>query len=136
MSLLRCTRTRMDKDALDVTLDQARLSAKLRSVNATVMQATRATWRMLIDAGWKGQQGLKILCTGEALPVDLANGLVGRGDSVWNLYGPTETTIWSTLQRVERSDSASVPIGRPIANTQVYALDGGLNPVPGVPGGE
>src|SRR5438034_6983685 len=59
---------------------------------------------MLIDAGWKGQQGLKILCTGEALPVDLANGLVGRGDSVWNLYGPTETTIWSTLQRVERSE--------------------------------
>jgi hypothetical protein len=94
------------------------------------MQATPATWRMLIDAGWKGQQGLKILCTGEALPVDLANELLGCGDSVWNLYGPTETTIWSTLQRVERSDSASVPIGRPIANTQVYVLDRWLNPVP------
>ncbi|PYT28586.1 MAG: non-ribosomal peptide synthetase, partial [Acidobacteria bacterium] len=121
---------RVEMVTRDVTLDPARLSDKLRSVQATVMQATPATWRMLIDAGWKGQQGLKILCTGEALPVDLANGLVGRGDSVWNLYGPTETTIWSTLQRVERSDSASVPIGRPIANTQVYVLDRWLNPVP------
>src|SRR5947199_6439386 len=126
---------RVEMVTRDVTLDPARLSDKLRSGQATAMHARPATWRMLIDAGWKGQQGLKILCTGEALPVDLANGLVGRGESVWNLYGPTETTIWSTLQRVERSDSASVPIGRPIANTQVYVLDRWLNPVPiGVPG--
>src|SRR3989441_10975083 len=99
------------------------------------MQATPATWRMLIDSGWKGDRHLKILCGGEALPAELANELLSRGESVWNLYGPTETTIWSTLHRVERTASASVPIGRPIANTQAYVLDRWLNPVPiGVPG--
>ncbi|PYT45317.1 MAG: non-ribosomal peptide synthetase [Acidobacteria bacterium] len=119
----------------DVTLDPARLSHQLRSVRATAMQATPATWRMLIDSGWKGDRHLRILCGGEALPAELANELLSRGESVWNLYGPTETTIWSTVHRVERTDSAYVPIGRPIANTQTYVLDLDGNLVPeGVPG--
>jgi len=119
----------------DVAVDPSLLSRKLREVQATVMQATPATWRMLIDSGWKGQRSLRILCGGEGLPGDLAAELLSRGESVWNLYGPTETTIWSTVHKVEGSDSVSVPIGHPIANTQIYILDQNQNVVPeGVPG--
>ena len=113
----------------EVVVDGARLSQHITDSQATVMQATPATWRMLIDAGWQGSKGLKILCGGEALPGELAKQLLERGESLWNLYGPTETTIWSTVYRVESTDGA-VPIGRPIANTEVYILDHHLHPVP------
>ena len=89
---------------------------------------------MLIEAGWSGAPDLKILCGGEALSLDLAEELLPRGASVWNMYGPTETTIWSTLHRIEDADPG-VPIGRPIANTQVYIVDEQLNLLPvGAPG--
>jgi thioester reductase-like protein len=98
------------------------------------MQATPATWRMLIEAGWKGDPSLKILCGGEAMPGDLADALLERCGSLWNMYGPTETTIWSTLCRVG-SSPRPVTIGKPVANTQIYILDGRMNPVsPGVTG--
>jgi amino acid adenylation domain-containing protein len=103
--------------------DGRRLSELLRSSGATVMQATPATWRLLIESGWTGTPGLRILCGGEALPVELARELVKRSQSVWNLYGPTETTIWSSLYRVHGQEQHSVPIGRPIANTQLFVLD-------------
>jgi amino acid adenylation domain-containing protein len=100
----------------------------------TVMQATPATWRLLLEAGWQGRPGLTILCGGEALPRPLAQELLARGAAVWNLYGPTETTIWSTICRV-RDEAGPVSIGRPIANTILYVLDAHRNPVPvGVPG--
>ena len=84
---------------------------------------------------WAGLPGLKMLCGGETLPRDLAEALLARGGELWNLYGPTETTIWSTAHRVGRGDVGRVPIGRPIANTQCYILDGQGEPVPvGVPG--
>ena len=118
----------------EVAADGLRLSEELASSGATVMQATPATWRLLIEAGWPGNEGLKILCGGEALPRELADQLLERGGSLWNLYGPTETAIWSTIHRVE-SREGPVPIGRPIANTQVYVLDAQQQPVPvGVPG--
>ncbi len=99
----------------------------------SVMQGTPATWRLLLEAGWRGTPGMKILCGGEALSRDLADRLVGCGE-VWNMYGPTETTIWSATCRVERT-SGPVPFGGPIANTQLYVLDAQRNPVPiGVPG--
>ncbi len=99
----------------------------------TVMQATPATWKMLRTAGWTGDTNLKILCGGEALPRDLANELVPLAGEVWNLYGPTETTIWSSVSLV--TAEGKVTIGRPIANTQFYVLDQRLQPVlPGVPG--
>jgi len=103
---------------------------------ATLMQATPATWRLLLDAGWNGHAALKILCGGEALDWELAEQLRTRGAGVWNLYGPTETTIWSAVQPLpEASSAAQVPIGRPIANTQVYVLERYLEPAPiGVPG--
>ncbi|MCK6562463.1 amino acid adenylation domain-containing protein [candidate division KSB1 bacterium] len=101
----------------------------LTRAQATVMQATPATWRLLLAAGWERGAGLKVLCGGEALPRELAVQLLERSSALWNMYGPTETTIWSTLHPVEQSNAAIV-IGRPIANTQVYILDAQLQPVP------
>jgi acyl-coenzyme A synthetase/AMP-(fatty) acid ligase/acyl carrier protein len=98
------------------------------------MQATPATWRLLLDSGWEGTAGLKVLCGGEALPRELANRLLKTGSEVWNLYGPTETTIWSAAHRLN-SGTGPLPIGKPIANTQILVLDPHGNLVPsGVPG--
>ncbi|MGH9932081.1 MAG: amino acid adenylation domain-containing protein, partial [Pyrinomonadaceae bacterium] len=113
----------------DVAADGNLLKQRLAGTGATVVQATPATWRMLIDAGWQGSGRLKVLCGGEALSRALANQLLERSGSLWNMYGPTETTIWSTLCRVESGDEP-VSIGRPLANTQVYLLDRNLNPAP------
>lgn len=105
------------------------LAKLIHASQITVMQATPATWRLLLESGWHGTPGLKILCGGEALTSDLADHLLATGAEVWNLYGPTETTIWSTLQRVTSQDT-HVSIGRPIANTQVHVLDEYGQPVP------
>ncbi|HEU0052455.1 MAG TPA: amino acid adenylation domain-containing protein, partial [Longimicrobium sp.] len=114
-------------------LDPRRLAALLEKSGATAMQATPATWRMLVQSGWKGKPDLALLCGGEALPPDLARQLLPRGRALWNLYGPTETTIWSAVQRVESAESIS--LGEPIANTGLYVLDPLLQPCPlGVPG--
>ena len=103
-----------------------------RSIN--VMQATPATWRVLIDAGWRGHRGFKALSGGESLPADLAAKLVPRCGSLWNMYGPTETTVWSTCARITDA-AAAITIGRPIANTTVWILDGNGGSCPiGVPG--
>ncbi len=114
--------------------DGRQLKQLLADCRATVMQATPATWRMLIDAEWTGRKDLKILCGGEALSRELANQLLARSGSLWNMYGPTETTIWSSIHRIETEDGP-VSIGRPIANTQMFILDQSLNPLPiGAPG--
>ncbi|MEG4011367.1 MULTISPECIES: non-ribosomal peptide synthetase [unclassified Microcoleus] len=113
----------------EVASNGEKLLETLTNSGATVMQATPASWKMLLAAGWQGNNQLKILCGGEALPRQLANQLLWRGAAVWNLYGPTETTIWSTLYQVDRKDE-SVSIGRPIANTQIFILDRYLMPVP------
>ncbi|GAB4391148.1 MAG: hypothetical protein Tsb0032_01610 [Kiloniellaceae bacterium] len=105
------------------------LAQLMRDSGATVMQATPTTWQLLIDSGWQGDAGFTALCGGEALPRALAEDLLPRVKVLWNMYGPTETTIWSCVQRVE-SGEGPVPIGRPIANTQVYLLDAYDNPVP------
>jgi amino acid adenylation domain-containing protein len=110
--------------------DGNRLLGLLERCGANVMQATPASWRMLIECGWSGSAGFKALCGGEALPADLASQLLSRCAQLWNLYGPTETTIWSSLFRVESKCETTVPIGRPIANTCLYVLDQHLRPVP------
>jgi len=112
-----------------VTMDGRQLRALCEAVQPTIMQATPATWRMLIEAGWLGSQKLTVLCGGEALPPDLATSLRDRSSALWNMYGPTETTIWSTIEKIERTDQ-EITIGRPIANTDVYILDHFLQPVP------
>lgn len=94
----------------------------------TVMQATPATWRLMIEAGWKGNQNLKVLCGGEPMPADLARELIPKCHELWNMYGPTETTIWSTCSKI--TDPGSINIGYPIDNTDIYIFDNSLNPQP------
>lgn len=113
----------------DVVINGSALQQLLESSNATVMQATPTTWRMMLDSGWKGSDRLKILCGGEAMPSDLAKELIPRCASLWNLYGPTETTIWSTMSRVS-TEETRIPIGKPIANTEAHIVDHELRPVP------
>jgi amino acid adenylation domain-containing protein len=103
-------------------LDGERLRERIESSGATMMQATPAGWQLLIDARWPGKPDLTALCGGEALPRDLARDLVARVRNVWNMYGPTETTIWSTVHQVVDC-SREIPIGHAIANTTVYVLD-------------
>jgi amino acid adenylation domain-containing protein/FkbH-like protein len=110
--------------------DGSSLLALLLRYRPTVLQATPATWRMLIEAGWGGSLDLKALCGGEALPADLAAQLIPRCGQLWNMYGPTETTIWSSLCRLESAPAGIAPLGRPIANTTMYVLDSRLQPVP------
>ena len=114
--------------------DGEALAAMLETVGASVMQATPATWRMLLDAGWSGRPQMRIFCGGEALPRELADRLLGCGRELWNVYGPTETTVWSTVERVQPGQTA-ITIGRPIDNTEVYIVDKHLQLVPaGIPG--
>jgi amino acid adenylation domain-containing protein len=97
------------------------LAERLNS-GITVMQATPATWRMLIEHGWSGSPDLKILCGGEALLTNLAKALIDKAGELWSVYGPTETTIWSTVARVH-SAGKFISIGHPVANTRIYILD-------------
>jgi len=113
----------------DDVKDGRRLANLLQEEDITVMQATPATWQLLLDSGWEGRSGLRIFCGGEALGRSLANALVNSADELWNLYGPTETTVWSTVEKIEEDD-ASISIGRPVANTRVYILDAERRPVP------
>jgi amino acid adenylation domain-containing protein len=106
----------------DIVADGAALAQLLVRTRATIMQATPVTWRLLLAAGWQADAHLKILCGGEALPLDLAHQLTPGCASLWNMYGPTETTIWSSCARITAADR-TISIGRPIANTQMYVLD-------------
>jgi nonribosomal peptide synthetase DhbF len=104
--------------------DARTLSRLLVSSGATFLQATPATWRMLLEADWVGGNDFRALCGGEPLQPRLADALLNRVGELWNMYGPTETTVWSTLDRVAGISSA-ISIGTPIANTQVHVLDAG-----------
>ncbi|HEY2785184.1 MAG TPA: amino acid adenylation domain-containing protein [Fimbriiglobus sp.] len=117
-----------------VAADGYALQELLVRSGATVLQATPATWRLILEAGWPGNPRLKALCGGEALTRDLADALLPRCASLWNMYGPTETTVWSSALRVEPG-TFPVPVGPPIANTTFYVLDKNGQPTPvGVPG--
>ncbi len=111
--------------------DGYRLRDLLHATGATIMQATPATWRMLLETGWT-PGALRMLCGGEALPRTLADRLLADHSELWNMYGPTETTIWSAVERV---GEGAITIGHPIANTVLHVLDAEdrLAPV-GVPG--
>ena len=119
------------------TTDGSRLKALLERSKATFMQATPATWQMLITVGWQNSPHLKIISGGEALSAELAQALIARCHTVWNGYGPTETTIYSSLQKLsaDNINGTTLPIGQPLANTQTYVLDAHLQPMPrGIPG--
>jgi amino acid adenylation domain-containing protein len=118
----------------EIASDCRRLAGTLSGSGVTVMQATPTTWGMLLDNDWQDSTQLKVLCGGEALPKKLADRLVRPNSSLWNLYGPTETTIWSAICHVS-AKTESISLGRPVDNTQTYILDANLQPVPiGVPG--
>ncbi|HEV7897842.1 MAG TPA: amino acid adenylation domain-containing protein, partial [Planosporangium sp.] len=114
--------------------DPDRLAATIRDVSPTLIQATPSAWDVLLGAGAADLSGVTALCGGEALPGPLARRLAERTRAVWNLYGPTETTIWSTAERLDPA-RPGVTIGRPIANTTCHVLDpsGRLVPI-GAPG--
>ncbi|MER8904316.1 amino acid adenylation domain-containing protein [Mesorhizobium sp. M0772] len=110
--------------------DAARLAAELdKTTGPHIVQATPATWQTLLSAGWAGQSDLTILCGGEAMSPELADALFCRSGCLYNMYGPTETTIWSLMTRIELPRSP-ITLGRPIANTQAYVLDDSLRPIP------
>jgi amino acid adenylation domain-containing protein len=108
-------------------IDGHALAEVLREHKVNFVQATPATWRVLMFSGWQGDRNITALCGGEALPRDLADELLPRVGTLWNVYGPTETTVWSTIDKV---GDGPVTIGRPIGNTQAYVLDAALQWVP------
>lgn len=122
----------------DAVSDAGALISLMDEFAVTILQATPATWQMLLRAGWRGSPNLKALSGGEALTNDLARELLGRVSVLWNLYGPTETTIYSCAQQIlaPGEHPAGEPIGRPISNTHIYILDRHGQPVPVGVGGE
>ncbi len=112
----------------ETAMDAVALEQTMKDYSVSVMQATPATYRMLVQAGWAGNESLKLLCGGEPLPIELADALVPRCGELWNMYGPTETTVWSTCCRV--ADASNIHIGRPIDNTQIYIVDQQFKPTP------
>ncbi|HEX5234121.1 MAG TPA: amino acid adenylation domain-containing protein [Silvibacterium sp.] len=109
--------------------DGMRLLELIKASRSNVLQATPITWRMLLDAGFSSWTGFKMLCGGEAWGRELADRLLSGGGRLWNMYGPTETTIWSSISEVAPGD-APVAIGSPLANTQFYVLDENMQPLP------
>ena len=94
----------------------------MKAESITMMQATPATWQMLLDSGWDEKLPIRVISTGEALPLALSKQILNLVDELWNLYGPTETTIWSAYTKIEKSDEL-IPIGYPMANTQLYIVN-------------
>ncbi|MBK1439221.1 amino acid adenylation domain-containing protein [Parapedobacter sp. ISTM3] len=97
--------------------------------HATIIQATPATWRMMLESGWTAKLPIKAICCGEAFPKDLAYKLLEKCQSVWNMYGPTETTIFSTGKELTKDSIDQITIGKPIANTRVYVLNEAYRPL-------
>jgi amino acid adenylation domain-containing protein len=113
----------------DLLTEPDQIIKEITEVGATIIQATPSFYQMLFNAKWQGDKGLKVLCGGDLLSESLAGRLVDSNQEVWNMYGPTETTIWSSIKKIERSKDAS-NIGKPIQNTQFYIVDDFLNPMP------
>lgn len=111
------------------TRDGEALVSLARRSGATVLQATPATWRMVVAADPDGDLPVAVLCGGEALPADLADRLRGRGRGQWNLYGPTEATIWASAWRLPTAPGAPVRIGRALASATLHVMDDQLRPV-------
>lgn len=113
----------------DMTTDRSKLEDAIAQPRVKAMQATPATWRMMLKGPWPGDPNLVALCGGEPLTPELADKLLNRVGVLWNMYGPTETTVWSAAGKIRRAQSP-ITVERPIANTQLYVLDQYLQPVP------
>jgi amino acid adenylation domain-containing protein len=112
----------------EVASDPRQLAAAIGTAGATVMQATPTTWRALLEAGWQGSPDLRILCGGEAMTGDLAGRLLSRCGELWNMFGPTETTVWSTGYRVEQAETV-IPIGRALPGEGAHVLGADHSPL-------
>ncbi|MDX7990726.1 non-ribosomal peptide synthetase [Xenorhabdus littoralis] len=116
--------------------DGSKLIEYLNNHEITLAQATPITWSLALMAGWSPRKNLRMLCGGEQLPQDLADRLCQPGMTLWNLYGPTETTIWSTAYQIQPqtnqscTQSCTIRLGAPIAGTQLTVVDKHLQPVP------
>lgn len=117
----------------DVVVDSYGLQSLIAKYHPTHIQGTPAIWQSLIEGGWTNEEKVVVLTGGEAIMESLKDSLTEISDKVFNLYGPTETTIWSTMKELKRKEK--VNIGKPIANTQIYLLNktNDLCPI-GVPG--
>jgi len=109
--------------------DPRKLRRRLEAADISVLQATPATWRLLLEAGWVVDRKLRMLCGGEAMSPALADRLLGADGELWNLYGPTETTVWSSLEQI-RPGYDRITIGKPIDETEIHVLDEALHSVP------
>jgi len=115
-----------DKNAI---FNPKKLVKTIADNNISLVQTTPTIWKILLDAGFTGNNKMKILCGGEALPKRLANKLFNTGCEIWNMYGPTETTVWSSIYQIDRIQDSAPPIGKPIANTGLHILDDEMKPV-------
>ncbi len=104
-----------------VAIDGQLLAKAIHDHAVTVLQATPAGWQVLLESGWEGQAGLKMLTAGEPLTWILAQRLLERGAGLWNLYGPTETTVYATGTRIQKD--TKITVGRPLTNCTAYVLD-------------
>ncbi len=125
----------------ETSIDPDALAALVDKSAATHLQATPSTWRMLVEHGWRGRESLIAMCGGEALTPTLTEALLQRTAQLWNLYGPTESTVWATMYRatevdVARSTSGALPIGKPMGNVRTYVLDAAGQPTPPAIAGE
>lgn len=111
------------------------LLSMIEEKKISIMQATPSTWRMMMDSDWQKKYPLKALSGGEPLPRELADLLLSKTLELWNMYGPTETTIWSTVKQITEKDKV-LSIGSAIHNTQVYIMDEMGHPVPAHTPGE
>lgn len=111
-------------------LDPLLLGQLIRNQAVDLIQATPATWSLLLNGDRDALKGRLALAGGEALSRDMAEQLRGLVRQLINVYGPTETTVWSTHTVVEDGDEPVIPIGRPLLNTRCHVLDGQLNEVP------
>lgn len=113
----------------EMTTNPLLLAEAISRHDVNTLQATPATWQLLLDIGWAGKPGLQALCGGDVLTRKMADQLLERVGSLWNVYGPTETTVWCTLTQIQKGDGP-ITIGYPIANAQIYILDRYLQIVP------
>ena len=113
----------------EMTFNPYMIGQAISHYHVNIMQATPATWQLLLETGWAGEPGLKALCGGDVLTRTLADQLLDRVSSLWNMYGPTETTVWSSISQIQKGDTP-ITIGQPIGNTQLYILDRHLQPLP------
>lgn len=114
---------------LETAADPARLAAAFARHQPDLAQATPSTWRTLLEWGWEGAPGLRVLAGGEAMTRELADRLLTRSGDLWNIYGPTEATVWATATRVRAGDGP-VPIGWPLTGMAASVLDDRLQPLP------